>query len=413
MLIGVDREIGALPVGGKALSAAEVWVCGGVAVVILLASVYLSLLLRGAANERVIGEAVAAMLATRQHQDVPPQRKLLRAITETLADQERSAARLAATVNESLLPGPAGINLPTAIKEIIGLPEPQLLVTDFFAEYAGDAGSAGAFTAFAGQLVCAETKHVYADLDDDTSPDRDRLMALAMEGRIAAVATAGLEMCGGPRQARLPLMTDDNPDAVERVVRGLEQATRRQLRLATLLHAQAAASLRLRSVPQRQRAGEAVWSRLRGHKRGSSDGDGASRGNRTLRLRVHQVLAAPRLKLWQVPFRQEDLDSLEVVFDAIGEAVVNALECLAGGEPMRALYLLVGISVPVPSGLPGRIYNQDSLAQVRPLVALGVRHRLAVCRWTAAAMDHAAAQKDLPGQTGLPSAWCSDREGAK
>jgi hypothetical protein len=410
MLIGADRIVGALPVGGKALSAAEVWVCGPAAVIILLASVYLSLLLHGAANERVISDAVTAMLAARQHQDVPPQRKLLRAITETLADQERSAARIAAAVNESLLPGSAGTELPAAIKEIIGLPEPQVIVTDFFAEYAGDAGSAGAFTAFAGQLIRAETKRVYADLDGDASQDLDKLAVLALEGRIAAVALAGLEVRGGPRSARVPLMTDGDPGAVEQAVRGLEQATRRQMRLATLLHAQAAASLRLRAVPRGQRLGEAVWSRLRRHTRGSSDGDSVSR-NAALRLRVHRLLAAPRLKLSRAPFRQDDLDSLEVVFDAIGEAVTSALECLAGGEPMRALYLLVGIRVPVPSGLPGRIYNQDSLAQVRPLVALGVRHRLAVCRWAAVAADHAASGEDFPGQSGLLSAWSSDREG--
>ena len=192
----------------------------------------------------------------------------------------------------------------------------------------------GTFTAFAGQLVGSEAKRVYADLDGDASQELDRLMALAMEGRIAAVALAGLELRGGLRQARAPLMTDGNPGAVEYVVRGLEQATRRQLRLATLLHTQAAAILRLRAVPRGQRVGEAVWSWLRRRTRGGSDGDSVGRGNGALRLRVHRLLAAPRLKLWRVPFRQDDLDSLEVVFDAIGEAVANALECLADGEPM-------------------------------------------------------------------------------
>jgi len=262
-------------------------------------------------------------------------------------------------------------------------------------------------------LVGSEAKRVYADLDGDASQELDRLMALAMEGRIAAVALAGLELRGGLRQARAPLMTDGNPGAVEYVVRGLEQATRRQLRLATLLHTQAAAILRLRAVPRGQRVGEAVWSWLRRRTRGGSDGDSVGRGNGALRLRVHRLLAAPRLKLWRVPFRQDDLDSLEVVFDAIGEAVANALECLADGEPMRALYLLAGVRVPVPSGLPGRIYNQDSLAQVRPLVALGVWHRLAVCRWAAVAMDHAAPQASFPGQAGLLSAWSGEREGAE
>jgi hypothetical protein len=211
------------------------------------------------------------------------------------------------------------------------------------------------------------------------------------------VALAGLDVRSGPGQARAPLMTDGHSGAIEHVVRGLEQATRRQMRLATLLHAQATAILRLRAVPRDERVGKAVWSWLRRRMRGGSF-DGTDGQSGALRLRVHRLLAAPRLKLRQVPFRQEDLDSLEVVFDAVGEAVANALESLAGGEPMRALYLLAGVHVPVPSGLPGRIYNQDSLAQVRPLVALGVWHRLAVCRWAAVAMDHAALVSALGGE---------------
>jgi hypothetical protein len=394
------------------MSAAEVWVCGAAAVIFLFISAYVSLLVRGAANERVISEAIAAMLAARQHQDIPPQRKLLRTITETLADQERAAARIAATVHESLLPGPARTSPPAVVKEILGLPEPQLLVTDFFAEYAGDAGSADTFTAFAGQLVRAETKRVYADLDGDVSPELDRLLALAMEGRIAEVAMAGLEVRSGPRQARAPLMTDGHSGAVEHVARGLEQATRRQMRLVTLLHEQATAILRLRAAPRGERVGEAVWSWLRRRARGGSP-DSADGPDSGLRLRVHRLLATPRLKLRQVSFRQEDLDSLEVVFDAIGEAVTNALECVAGGEPMRALYLLAGIRVPVPSGLPGRIYNQDSLAQVRPLVALGVWHRLAVCRWAAVATDHATLQASLSAPAGLVSALGDERGGSE
>jgi hypothetical protein len=393
------------------MSAAELWVYGGPAVIFLFFSAYVFLLVRGAANERVISEAIVAMLAARQHQDIPPQRKLLRAIAEALADQERAAARIAATVHESLLPGPDKTSLPAVVKEILGLPEPQLLVTDFFAKYAGDAGSAGTFAAFAGQLVRAETKRVYAHLDGDASPELDVLMALAMEGRIAAVALAGLDLRGGSRQARAPLMTDGHPGAVEHVVRGLEQATRRQMRLLTLLHAQATAILRLRAVPRGERLGEAVWAWLRRRTRGGPfDSDGR---DGVLWLRVHRLLATPRLKLWQVPFRQDDLDSLEVVFDAIGEVVSNALEGVADGEPMRALYLLAGVRVPVPSGLPGRIYNQDSLAQVRPLVALGVWHRLAVCRWAAVATDHAALQAGLSGQAGLVSALDGERGGSE
>jgi hypothetical protein len=392
------------------MSAAEVLVYGAITIIIVFVSVYFSLLLRGAANDRVISEAVASMLAARQRQDIPPQRQLLRTITQTLADQERAAARIGVAVGQSQRTRPVGLSPRDVVTEILSLQEPQLLVTDFFAEHAGDSGSAGLFAAFAGQLVRTETRRVYADLDGDASPGLGRLLALAMEGRVAPVAQAGLEMHSGPRQAHAPLLTDGDHGAVERVVRGLEQATRRQLRLAVLLHSQAAATLQLR-VSREERAGEAIWTYLRRRTRGGSDEATGGRDSAGLRLRLHRLLAAPRLKLQRARFEQADLDSLEVVFDSIGEAVTSALEGLAEGEPMRAIYLLTGIRVPVPAGLPGRVYNQDSLAQVRPLVALGVRHRLAVCRWAAVAMGDAALQSSFRDQAGLVGAWDGKRDG--
>lgn len=395
------------------MTAAEVWFCGVATMIIIFVSVYFSLLLRGAANDRVISEAVAAMLAARKREDIPPQRQLLRTVTQTLADQEGAAARISAAVFQSLLPGSVKSSPLDIITEILDLPEPQLVVTDFFAEYAGDPGSAGMFAAFAGQLVRTETRRVYADLDGDMAPELDRLVALAMEGRVAPVATASLELYGGPRQERAPLLTDGDNGAVEHVVRGLEQATRRQLRLAVLLHSQAAAILQLRASHE-DHAAEAIWTYLRRRARGGADEGNAGRDAVTLRLRVHRLLAAPRLKLQRAHFQQSDLDSLEVVFDAVGEAVANALECLAEGEPMRAVYLLTGIRVPVPTGLPGRVYNQDSLAQVRPLVTLGVRHRLAVCRWAAIITDDtddAVLQPSFRRSAGPLGAWDNAREG--
>jgi hypothetical protein len=382
------------------VSVAEVCIYGTLAAIVLFVSVYFSLLLRGAANDRVIGEAVAAMLAARKRKDIPPQWRLLRTITQTLADQERAAARISAAIHQSLLPGlPQGSPL-DVIAEILDLPEPQLVVADFFAVHAGDCESASIFAAFAGQLVQAETRRVYEDLEGGSSSGLGRLAALALEGRVAPVALAGLEIPGGPGRADAPLMTDGDYGTVEHVVRGLEQATRRQLRLAVLLHSQAAAILQLRSSRD-ERAAEAVWTYLRRRARGGVDMSSTGRDAVSLRLRLHRLLAAPRLKLQPARFNQDDLDSLEVVFDAIGEAVTNALECLAEGEPMRALYLLTGIRVPVPAGLPGRVYNQDSLAQVRPLVTLGIRHRLAVCRWAAIAMDDASLDPSFGGPTGL------------
>jgi len=367
---------------------AEMWVFGAAAAIILFVSVYFSLLLRGAANERVIGEAVEAMLAERQRKDVPPQWRLLRAITQTLADQERAAARISAAVGQCRSPGSPPVSPRDVLAEILDLPEPQVAVTDFFAEYAGDPESSGMFAAFAGQLVRAETRRVYQDLGGDQKAGLGELTALAVEGRVAPVAMAGLEVPGGPSRPDAPLITDDDDGAVGQVVRGLEQATRRQLRLAVLLHSQAAAIARLRASPD-DRAAEAIWTYLRRRARAGADpardgGDAA-----TLRLRLHRLLAAPRLKRQRARFQPNDLDSLEVVFDAIGEAIADALEAVAEGEPMRAIYLLAGIRVPVPAGLPGRVYNQESLAQVRGLVTIGIRHRLAVCRWAAASLDDA------------------------
>lgn len=407
-MVASTADVCAVAAGGETLSPADLWVYGAAAAAALLVSVYISLLVRGAANERVIGEAIAAMLEARRRRDVSPQRQLLRAVTETLAAQERAAARMAGAVHESRLPGSAEICPSALVSELLDLPEPQSLVTDFLMEYAGDAGSAGTFAAFAGRLVCAEVSRVYADMRGDAPPELDELTALAMEGRVAPVALAALEMRGEPEQARMPLMTDVSPGLAETAVRGLEQATRRQMRLGMLLQSQAAAILKLHAVPRGEGVGTAVWSWLRRRTHGgphdASEGEG--HGGGALRLVVHRLLAAPRLKLRRVPFRQGDLDSLDVVFDAIGEAMANAQECLAAGQPMRALYLLTGISVPVPSGLPGRIYNQDSLAQIRPLVAVGVWHRLAVCRWVGATV--AAGH---PGQAGLLNAPGGKREG--
>jgi len=395
------------------MSGAEVLVCGAATAVIICVSVYFSLLLRGAANDRLISEAIVAMLAARQRKEIPPQRQLLRAVAQTLADQERAASRITAAVLQSLIAGSERTSPLHVTSEILDLPEPQLLVTDFFAEYAGDPGSGGMFTAFAGHLVRTETRCVYPDLDEDGSPVLDRLAATAMEGRVAAVALAGLEVHGGPALTRAPLLTDGDLGAVEHVVRGLEEATRRQVRLATLLHSQAAANLRLRA-PRDERIGEAIWSYLRRRAPGGPPDDaGTAHAPAALHLRLHRLLAAPRLRLQRLPFQQGDLDSLEVTLDAIGEVIADAVECLATGEPMRAIYLLAGVSVPVPAGLPGRIYNQDSLAQVRPLVALGVRHRLAVCRWAAAATNDAALQARLAGWTGLMASGGSGRGGSE
>jgi hypothetical protein len=387
------------------MSTAGLWGGGLLATLLLFSAVYLALLLRGLANERVIGNAISAMTAACRAQYVPPQRRLLRSVTETLADQERAAAQIEAAVHESMLPGQDVRDPAEIIRALIGLPEPQSLVTDFLTEYAGDAGSAGTFGAFAGQVVRSETRRVYADLDDGCSPALDRLLALALEGRIGAVAIAGLKVRAGAPGPHAPQLTDVGSIAVADIVRALEHATRRQLRLATLLHGQAEAILRLRSARTEENAGGIIWSWLRPRRRGEPGGQDTGRERTTIWFGLHRMLAAPRLKLRGVTFGADDLKALEVVFDAIGEVVANAVDCTARGEPMRALYLLSGVSVPVSASLPGRIYNQDSLAQVRPLAVLGVWHRLAVCRWAATATREPVLQASSRERAAPPGAW--------
>ena len=347
---------------------------GGAAVA--LAAVYVALLLRGIENERVISSAIAAMVAAKNATDTAPQRALLRSVASTLLAQERAAAQIEVTVHESALPGYRVPELEELLKEILGLPEPQLLIADFLSEYGGGPRAEVAFDAFAARLLSAATAEVYADLGIEDGEDGialDKLLLLAMDGRIEPVALAGLEVCGLPRQAHVSRMADVAPEAAARVASALDQATRRQLRLATLLHGQAEAILRLR-------------------------GQADQRERRTAWLRVRRLLAAPRLRLQRPRFQPDDLAALEVVFDAVGEAVDTATEYLRSNEPALAVYMLTGVQVPVPGGLPGRIYNQDALSQVRPLAALGVRHRLAVCRWGAASVNKITqGQRRAPG----------------
>jgi hypothetical protein len=369
------------------MGAAVLWGAGSLAALLLIVVTYLATLLRGLANERVIGNAIVAMAAARRVQDVPPQRRLLRTIVETLANQERAAARMEAAVHDSMLPGGDVQSLEEITMALIGLQEPQAIFADFFAEHVGDSGSSGMLAAFAGRLIHAETKRVYADLENGRSVNLDKLLVLALDGRIAPVASAGLSVTAGVPGPHMPHLADADSDEVTDVVRELEDATRRQLRLATLLHGQAEAILRLRNARPGERLGEAIWSWLRPRMPREQEQPGEGGERMTILFRLHSLLVSPRRKMSRVNFGQEQLDELEIAFDTIGEIIANAVECLAVGEPMRALYLLCAVTVPVPSGLPGRIYNQNSLAQVRPLVVLGVRHRLAACRWTAMAMQ--------------------------
>lgn len=345
------------------------WVWGALIVggIVVLASVYVAVLLRGVENERVISSAISAMVAARDSTDTAPQRVLLRSVIGALQAQERAAAKIEAAIWESGLPGRPVPELEDLVGELLALPEPQSIVADFLAEHGAGSGDPAVFEAFSAYLVGSATQSVYADLADGDRPDGEaylrKLLAGAMNGRVEPVARAALELAGPPGQAYVPRLEDVDPAALSRIAQILDQATRRQLRLATLLHGQAEAILRLR-------------------------GKGDERERRTAKLRIHRLLAAPRLILRRPQFQPDDLKALEVACDAVGEAVDYATEQLHGGQPAQAAYLLAAAEVPASGGLPSRVYQQAALSQVRPLAALGVQHRLAACRWAAAC--HAA-----------------------
>jgi hypothetical protein len=154
-------------------------------------------------------------------------------------------------------------------------------------------------------------------------------------------------------------VTDLDAAAVSAIAHALQSTTRRQLRLATLLHGQAEAILHLRQTGQR--GPTAIWERL-------------------ILLLKFPPVARPAL-------RPGDLEALVIAFDTVGEVIDTAAERLSSSEPLTAVHLLAGVRVPVPPGLPGRMYHQEILAQVRPLVALAVWHRLAVSRWASSAVQ--------------------------
>jgi hypothetical protein len=137
------------------------------------------------------------------------------------------------------------------------------------------------------------------------------------------------------------------------VVRSLDDAVRRQFRLATLLHDQAEA------IPRRRRPAEPISQNVR------------------------KPLPGPDRR----PVPDIDLAGLEAALDAAGEVLAIAAERLAERAPMQAVHLLASVRLPTPAGFPGRVFTQESLAQARPLAELGVMHRLAIARWAADALD--------------------------
>lgn len=375
------------------MGATEAWAGVVAGALVLFVSVYLVLLFRALRNERVIGIAIMAMKAALA--DEPsPQRALLSAVADTLAAQEDAAARIEVAVHELTLRGHQIPKPEQLVKELLDLPEPQLLITDFLLEYGGDPGSEAAFASVAADMLRAATAEVFGDLAKENLVELERLLLLAAEGRISTVALAGLDAPLDSRapQYRAPRVADLDSEAMAAIARALDRTSRRQLRLATLLHGQAEAILRLRRDEQH---GVAVL----------------------FMTRVWRLVRYPRVR--KPGFGPGDLAALVIAFDAVGEVIDTAAECLADGEPTHAAHLLAGLRIPVPAGLPGRMYQQESLAQVRPLAVFGVWHRLAMSRWVASSAMQAIGQGEMeasasPGSvTGLPDRGTCEEGGEK
>jgi hypothetical protein len=346
------------------MGAGGAWAGGVAGSLAVLVSVYITVGLRVRRNEHVISFAVAAMRASLDGGPAA-QRVLLGAVADTLVAQERAAARIEAVVRECALRGQQPEEL---LRELLGLPEPQLLVAGFLAEHGGAPGAAAAFTAIAAGLVRAAAAEVFADLEPADLPELDRLLLLAADGQIAPVARAGLaavtDLARWPY--RSPRLADLDAVAMTALARGLDGTARRYLRLATVLHGQAEARLHARPGVPDPRGGQArLWARAR------------------------WLVRLPQAR--PPAFEPADLAGLEIAFDAVGEVIDLAAEHLAAGQLAIAVQLLAGLRLPVPAGLPGRMYHQESLAQARPLAALGTWHRLAVARSAAAALRALAA----------------------
>lgn len=326
----------------------------------VLLAVYTTLLSRALRSEQLIGEAIVEMRAERQE---PPQRGLLRAIADTLAGQEQEVAKIRADisglrVSDEEVPDPAKL-----VANLLSQREPQALLTEFLRDHAGYRDSDAAFVAMAADIVRDATARVFGE-----SAAAERLMALAAEGRIEDVARASMESharTDGP-SLEPPKVADLDPAAMTAIVRELDRSTRRQLRLATLLHNQAEVMMRM----QRGKRGlSALW------------------------FKVRALISFPLPR--RPAFELDDLDALALECDAIGEVLQMARERLMNGELTQAAHMVAGVRVPVGRGIPGRLFLQESLGQARPLAQFGVWHRLAVCQWVVAALAQVTRDRSL------------------
>lgn len=361
-------------------------IAGGViSSILIIGAVYGVALRRARLTMTLIGSGIASLTEAAREADESPQRALLRSVAGLVVAQESAAGRMATTIREAgekvraaragVDPGSVGVDIPEAedvLRELLALPEPQALIVEFLVDNAGSAGVRDAFDALGAGMARVATVRAFADLAVEDRTSLEKLLAVADRGSLAAVAGAAIGLAAVTRGEEqpgtgLPRASDLDSDWLAGAARALDGLIRRQLRLATVLHGQAEAITRLRD--------KHAW-------RPGDPAGGPAGGLPKWRLRLLAFLRPSDL----AKVGRADLAELEVILDSVGEATEAAAEQLARGDASHAIYLLAGVRVPVPAGLPGRMFRQESLARARPLAAVAAWHRLAVSRWVIASL---------------------------
>ena len=162
---------------------------------VLLLALYLVLQVNAIRNERVLNAAITAMSSSLLAEPAP-QRELLRSVTDTLIAQDRAAARIETAIQELAMGDPQARALPQPADlaaELLNLPEPQALVTDFLDQYSGDRSTGTAFGPVRADLVQAAIAEVFADLAQEQPVEFARLRDLGADGEVRKVALAVLD----------------------------------------------------------------------------------------------------------------------------------------------------------------------------------------------------------------------------
>ena len=286
------------------------WAAVTAGVLVLFPAVTLSWILRARRDERVIGSAIVDMHAALDAEPAP-QRSLLSKVADTLAAQDREASSIQVSLREIERSG-SGLPRPEVLlSDLLDLPEPQLLLTEFLGKFAGSIDSEAAFASVAARLLQTATLKVFGDLTRRQPAELDRLMLLAADGRISPVALAGTRSDADRDfvAEEAQTLAAVNAHDMNEIAVLLQSAARRQLRLATLLHGQAEAILRAR---QSERRGMAA-------------------------LIEHIALLLRFPPVTEPAFGAAELSSLAVAFDATGCRPVSEIPLIsdASAPPSR------------------------------------------------------------------------------